>query len=53
MLFDKENDALNPEGTDEQGMCCASDDPDPSWCQSYEYNHDGSEEDYDEEEEDW
>lgn len=36
-LFDvHELSELNPEGADEQGFCCAEDDEDPSWCQSYE-----------------
>lgn len=37
--------ALNPEAADEDnGACRADGDDDMSWCQSYEYNRDGSEE---------
>jgi len=30
--------SLDPEGCDEEGFCIAEDDPDPSWCQSFESN---------------
>jgi hypothetical protein len=38
MMWDEdEADHINsPEGTDEDGYCCADEDPDPTWCQSYE-----------------
>jgi hypothetical protein len=42
-MWDDDNDSLNPEGADEEGFCTASEDEDPSWCQSYE--SDGADED--------
>jgi len=41
-MWEKENLSLNPEGADEEGCCIAEDDPDPSWCQSFE-SDDGDE----------
>ena len=35
-LWDEDEDDLNPEGADENGICTANEDPDPSLCQSYE-----------------
>jgi hypothetical protein len=35
-MWDEKNTSLNPEGADEKGFCTANEDPDPSWCQSYE-----------------
>lgn len=37
---------LMPNGCDEKGFCSAEDDPDPSWCDSYE--SDGNDDGYDE-----
>jgi hypothetical protein len=38
----EEGSSINPEAADDKGYCSATDDEDPSWCQSYE--GDGSEE---------
>lgn len=47
-MWDKHNEGSNPEGADAEGFCSAGEDPDPSWCQSYE--SDGEDEFYSEDE---